>query len=149
MCKPTTAHILLTRKRHIALCGASTGLIVASSVGVFLRKMYENNIDGSIPTPALVSTVVEFVLLFVIPASASTYLYANVGRVLRKAERNVKQNSLLNKAFAVTCFAWVLMWTPHEVTAFLYNLRTIYQAGTENKLFYFILVLYKDGDTYD
>ena len=36
---------------------------------------------------------------------------------------NVRQNRKLNTAFAVTCFAWVLLWLPHEVLGIFVKLE--------------------------
>ena len=133
VCKPTEADTFLSYNRRVSLCMLSTILIICS-VGLDVLFAYFIEIHDTTLFERykffefynLYGKIFRSILFYFLPLVISVLFYVAIARKLLSMISNSKRNNQLNKAFAITCVAWIFLWFPGAIDDFQFYIQHLY-----------------------
>ena len=117
ICHPTEAETLLSKSRHMTLCGSALLLILLGSSMNYLQRSLQNELFYRLQRFALVAIlkVFDVIVFLIIPTAVCVFLFIKIAVALKSMMPNVDRNKQLIRALATSYFFWIILWSPNII----------------------------------
>ena len=134
VCHPFKVNTLLTKTKRKIVALLLTVFILGYSSMDFICRYFSfiyraSDVKENCYGNRFVDAIIESVVFFAIPAVATIALYSLIGRKLKTVQANQDRNRDLTRAFAVSCFLWVVTWIPLIIVDVIFDFYYQFRIG--------------------